>query len=462
MAKQYIKINIAEKIGAGYGEFWRTRKPYVVCKGGKGSKKSTTAAQWIIYNMLKYPNANTLVVRNVYNTHKDSTFALLKWAAKNLGVYDDWNFTVNPLEATYTPTGQKILFRGFDEPERLGSITVSEGVLCWVWLEEAFEIDNWEGFDMLDKSIRGKFEDYGVWKRIMLTFNPWVNDHWIKRKFFDVEREDAFTLTTDHRCNEWLSQADHDGYEQSLIDDPDRGKVIARGDWGIPGGAFFDEFRKEIHVCEPFDLPEDWRTYCSIDYGLDMLAALWYKVNPENKVYVYKELHEPNLAISEAARRFLEVNGNDKPFLIYAPPDIMNTRQRETGKTGAQIWQENGVILTATSNRREIGWLSVKEALKPYDSKDIFTGEPIKTSKLQIFKNCRYLIEYLPQVQHDKNNYNDVSKEPHELTHIVDSLRYFCVQRYFPSSGTPAVYQSDVDSFLGKTSTTTQTVYMNW
>jgi phage terminase large subunit len=411
--------------------------------------------------MMKYPKANTLVVRNVFKDHKDSTWALLKWAAKNLEVINDWNFTQNPLEATYIPTGQKILFRGFDEPDRLGSITVSEGVLCWVWLEEAFEVESFEGFDLLDKSIRGKFEDYGVWKRIMITFNPWVNDHWIKKHFFDTEHENSFTLTTDHRCNEFLSQADHEMYERALLEDPDRGKVIARGDWGIPGGAFFDEFRKDIHVCEPFDLPSDWRTYCSIDYGLDMLAALWYKIAPDNKAYAYKELHESNLAIGEAARRFLEVNGTDKPFMIYAPPDIMNVRQRETGITGAQLWQQNGVILTQSSNRREVGWLSVKEALSPFESKDIFTGEPTKTAKLQIFPNCRKLIEYLPQVQHDKNNYNDVSDKPHELTHIVDSLRYFCVQKYFPNSGTPAVYQSDVETFTGKPQTV-QNNYMIW
>jgi hypothetical protein len=176
---------------------------------------------------------------------------------------------------------------------------------------------------------------------------------------------------------------------------------------------------------------------------------------------VYKELHESNLAISEAAKRFLVVNGTDKPFMVYAPPDIMNVRQRETGTTGAQLWQQNGVILTQSSNRREIGWLSVKEALSPFESKDIFTDKPVTTSKLQIFPNCRKLIEYLPQVQHDKNNYNDVSDKPHELTHIVDSLRYFCVQKYFPNSGTPAVYQSDVETFTGKPQTV-QNNYMIW
>jgi phage terminase large subunit len=455
------KINIAEKIGAGYGEFWRTRKPYVVCKGGKGSKKSTTAAQWIIYNMMKYSSANTLVVRNVFNTHKDSTWALLKWAAKNLNVIDDWNFTANPLEATYKPTGQKILFRGFDEPERLGSITVAEGVLCWVWMEEAFEIDNFQGFDMLDKSIRGRFADFGVWKRIMITFNPWVNNHWIKEKYFDVERDDTFTLTTDHRCNEFLSQEDHDGYERSLVDDPDRGKVIARGDWGIPGGAFFGEFRTDIHVREPFIIPSSWRRYTSTDYGLDMLATLWFAVSPQNEVFVYKELHQSDLIISEAAKKCLEVNNNDLIFMRYGPPDLWNRRQ-ETGQSAAELFQANGWTMARSNNSREIGWLAVKELLKPYETRNEFTGDKKTTAKLQIFNNCKTLINYLPQLQRDQKNPNDVATDPHYLTHIADALRGFCVERFYPSKALQPQNESYIDHFMGKLQSQTETVYMNW
>jgi len=464
MAKE-IQISLPEKIGAGYGKFWRTKKTYVVCKGGKGSKKSTTAAQWVIYNMMKYPNSNTLIVRSVFNTHKDSTFALLKWAAKNLECLNEWHFTINPLEATYLPTGQKILFRGFDEPERLGSITVSKGVLCFIWMEEAFEIDDNIGFDLLDKSIRGKFEEFGVWKRIMITFNPWKYDHWIKKKYFDVEREDTDTFTTDHRCNEFLSEADHKMYEDSLIEDPERGAVMARGEWGIPGGAFFNEFRKDVHVYDSHVLPggwNDWRTYCSIDYGFDMLAVLWYKVSPQQVVYAYKELHEKDLTISKAAEKFLKLNGEDKPFMIYAPPDVIDTRQKETGTTAAMLWQENGVMLARSSNKREMGWMSVKEALKPYKTIDVFTGDEITTAKLQIFSCCKYLIEYLPQVQHDDKNYNDVSDKPHLLTHIVDSLRYFCVQRYFPNASTQQQTTNYIDNFEGKLQNSTEATYINW
>ena len=129
-------IRLQEVVGKGYADFWRFKGRYRIVKGSRGSKKSTTTALWYIVHMMKHPEANTLVVRKNYNTHKDSTYAQLKWAIWRLGVETEWKCTVSPLEITYIPTGQKILFRGLDDPLSVTSITVEKGVLCWVWFEE--------------------------------------------------------------------------------------------------------------------------------------------------------------------------------------------------------------------------------------------------------------------------------------------------------------------------------------
>ena len=130
------KINIAEKIGAGYREFWFSKHRYLVCKGSRGSKKSCTTAMKIVYNMMKYDKANTLVVRRVYNTLRDSCYKQIQWAVHNLGVDHLWKFSLSPLEATYLPSGTRILFRGMDNPMSITSITVDKGYLCWVWLRK--------------------------------------------------------------------------------------------------------------------------------------------------------------------------------------------------------------------------------------------------------------------------------------------------------------------------------------
>lgn len=133
-------ISLREIVGRGYSDFWKSKHPYLVVKGSRGSKKSKTTALRLIFNLMKYPEANALVVRNTFTTLKDSCFAELKWAANRFGVYDLFQFTVNPLEITYKPTGQKILFRGFDDALKLTSVTVPKGVLCWVWIKNWFRI----------------------------------------------------------------------------------------------------------------------------------------------------------------------------------------------------------------------------------------------------------------------------------------------------------------------------------
>ena len=148
-------MNLPELVGKGYRDFWNFKGRYKVVKGSRASKKSKTTALWIVYNMMKYRNANTLVVRKVYRTLKDSCYSDLKWAIHRLQVQDYWELKESPLEITYKPTGQKILFRGFDDPLKITSISVSVGQLCFCWVEEAYELTEEVAFNMLDESIRG-------------------------------------------------------------------------------------------------------------------------------------------------------------------------------------------------------------------------------------------------------------------------------------------------------------------
>lgn len=107
-----IDVSLPSIVGGGYRTFWHWKGRYRVVKGSRASKKSATMALWCIVSMIKYPDANLLVVRKTYRTLKDSCFAQLKWAMRRLGVEQWFKCTESPLEITYRPTGQKILFRG--------------------------------------------------------------------------------------------------------------------------------------------------------------------------------------------------------------------------------------------------------------------------------------------------------------------------------------------------------------
>lgn len=106
------RVSLKSVVGGGYKQFWECKSRYLVCKGSRASKKSKTAALRWIYLLMKHPQANLLCVRKTYRTIQDSQYTDLKWAANRLGVSHLWSFTKSPLEATYEPTGQKILFRG--------------------------------------------------------------------------------------------------------------------------------------------------------------------------------------------------------------------------------------------------------------------------------------------------------------------------------------------------------------
>lgn len=130
------------------------------------------------------------------------------------------------MELTYIPTGQKVLFRGFDDPLKLASTTVSTGSLCWVWVEEAYEIDSEDAFDLLDLSVpRGNVEP-PLFKQTTLTFNPWSERHWLKKRFFDTPADNVVCYSTDYRCNEFLDAADLAIYERMRRENP---REIRRG-----------------------------------------------------------------------------------------------------------------------------------------------------------------------------------------------------------------------------------------
>jgi phage terminase large subunit len=426
------EVDLAKVVGSGYGAFWRSRKRYRVLKGGRASKKSRTIALESITKIMKYPQANMVVVRKTFNTHKDSTFAVLKWAANRLQVSHLWKFTESPLEATYLPTGQKILFRGFDDPLKITSITVAVGVLCWAWIEEAYELDDEEEFRTFDESIRGEMPP-GLWKQITLSFNPWVDSHWTKKRFFDNTDPDADTFTTTYRCNEWLDDADRALIENLRITNPERYEVVGNGEYGLPGGTFFEEWRKDVHVIKPFVIPDHWQRFRVIDYGLDMLAGYWIAVDTQGYAYAYKEVYESNHIISAAANRLKEMTlKKERINLSYGPPDLWNRRQ-DTGKSAAEIFQDNDVVLQKAGNDRIAGWLAMKEWLAPFETLDEQTGEKTTIARLRFFSNCVNAIRTIPAVLKDEKDPNDVAIEPHELTHAPDAIRYFCVMRTLPT-----------------------------
>ncbi len=266
--KNAKRIYLPEYVGKGYGTFWKWKGRYRVCKGSRASKKSKTTALWCIVNLMKYPDANLLVVRKVFRTLKDSCFTELKWAINRLGVQDYWEIKESPLEMTYKPTGQKIYFRGLDDPLKVTSITAEHGYLCWMWIEEAYEIGNEDDFNMLDESIRGAIPpETGLFKQITLTFNPWNEHHWLKKRFFDNPDDETLAITTNYLCNEWLDEADRKVFETMRLNNPRRYRVAGLGDWGIVDGLVYNNWEEKIFDIDEVHRMANVKSAFGLDFG---------------------------------------------------------------------------------------------------------------------------------------------------------------------------------------------------
>lgn len=290
-----IDVPLPEVVGKGYGTFWRFKGRYRVVKGSRASKKSTTTALWFITNLMKYDQANLLVVRKTYRTLKDSCYKQLKWAMRRLQVEEWWDVKESPLEMTYRPTGQKIYFRGLDDPLKVTSITVDVGCLCWCWFEEAYEITKEADFDVIDESIRGEVPE-GLFKQLTLTFNPWNERHWIKKRFFDKRDEDTLAMTTNYTCNEWLDKSDLAVFERMRVNNPRRYKVAGLGDWGIVDGLVYENWSERAFTLEEI---RNCKPAFGLDFGYTNDPSAFFAGFldiPGKKLYVWDEFYEKGMS----------------------------------------------------------------------------------------------------------------------------------------------------------------------
>lgn len=293
-------------------------------------------------------------------------------------------------------------------------------------IDEATQF-KWEWFDKLKACVRGA-NDFP--KHMFLTCNPGDIGHaWVKRLFIDRD----FYPNEDPKDYRFIKATVYDN--KALMDsDPDYVRFLESlspglreawllGSWDVFAGQYFTEWDYGVHVVQPFTVPQSWRRYFCMDYGLDMLAAYVVAVDPQNRAYVIKEHYESGLIISAAAERVLQLTTGEDIYQWFAPPDLWN-RNRDTGRSVAEVFGDNGIFLTRAENDRVAGWMEVHERLK------VTTDEQgARTAGLRVFDTCRNLIRCIPLLQFDEHRPNDVAGEPHEITHAPDAIRYFCAGR---------------------------------
>lgn len=396
-----VIVHLPSIVGKHYGEFWRFKGRYKIVKGSRASKKSSTQSLKVITEIIENPHINWLVVRKVERTLRDSCYAQLKWAIHRLKVDNFFKCSTSPLEITYKPTGQKILFRGLDDPLKVTSITVEVGSLCRLWIEEAYEITSEDAFDRLDESIRGQLPK-GMYHQVVLTFNPWSDRHWLKKRFFDEPSKNVLAMTTNYMCNEFLSEADLVLFEE-MKKNPRRYRTAGLGEWGIVEGLVYENWEERVFDVHEISIRPSVRSAFGMDFGYvndpsTLFCGLVDTVARE--IYVFDEMYEKGMSNEDIKERVSEMG--------YSKERI----------------KADSAEPKSIAYLRKAGLTRIRAAKKGPDS--IRAGiSIIQDYKIIIHPRCVNFITEISNYTWDKDKFdNAINKPIDDFNHLMDAMRY--------------------------------------
>jgi hypothetical protein len=199
-------------------------------------------------------------------------------------------------------------------------------------------------------------------------------------------------------------------------------------------GQFFSEWDPAIHLCEPYDIPKEWRRFGMLDYGfVGPFCYLQIALNPDGVGYAYRELYRTRMLDSDQAALVAETCAADRPEYVVAGPDLWHKTGKgiwgqSTAETYARVWQVRNFNtgLKRAVNDRIMGWRRVREWLKPLPGPN-----GAMTAKLQILDGrCPNLVRTLPQQVHDDGKPEDINIDGED--HAPDALRYGLMSRPSP------------------------------
>lgn len=403
-------------------EFFLSRAKYVAYGGARGGGKSWALRRKLVLMCLRFPGISVLLVRRTYAELQANHVRMLTAELKGLAAYVD-------ARKCFEFTNGSLLRLGYLDSE--GDSSRYQGTeYDVIAVDEATQLTEYQ-FQTLKACLRGT----GAFpKRMYLTCNPGGVGHgWVKRLFIDREyREgekaaDYAFIPASVYDNPALLKANPDYVEQLRSLPKGLREAWLEGSWGGFEGQFFPEFDFDVHTVESFVPGDEYRKYCAIDYGLDMLAAVFVALNSKGEALVYDEVYKSGLVVSEAAREILAKADGVCQFI--APADLWS-RQKDSGRSMAELFGEYGVYLTKLSSERVQGWSCLKEWLKVTDEPD---GS--RRADMRIMRRCTNLIRCLPLLLYDTAHPGDAATKPHEITHAPDALRYFAAARVAAPAG---------------------------
>lgn len=425
--------------------FYMSRTTYTAYGGAKGGGKTHSVRIKAVGGAFTNPGIRILIMRRTYPELEENHIRpIVKMVPREAASY---NATTHLMTFHNGSTIKFGHWAGDASEDEYNGLEYD-----WIFIDEATQFSE-RAFNFLGGCLRGVNE---FPKRMYLTCNPGgVGHRWVKRLFIDRdfklnsdnpeenENPDDYSFIPATVEDNYHLMASSPGYVRMLANMPeDKRKAYRYGDWNAIGGNYFPEFSAATHVVKPFKIPDHWQRYRSFDYGLDMFACYWWAVDEDGRSWCYREFTHKGLIVKEAADKIHELTlPGEHIAATYAPPDMWS-RQKDTGKTMAEVFMLNQVGLIKADNNRVQGHMMMKEAMAPYPLRDphvqaMFRRDdgtvPDKLPGLLFFDTCKGAIGDIQDIQADEKNPNDCAKDPHEVTHTVDGVRYYCVSRVLPA-----------------------------
>ena len=394
--KLNINSNMFNEIYLKY--MFNNKNRYQMYFGGSSSGKSFSLAQRTILDVLS--GRNYLIVRNVQNTIKKSVWNEILKSISNFKLTKYFKVNKSELTITCIINDMQILFAGLDDPEKIKSITPKKGVVTDIWVEEATECQ-YNAIKQLDKRLRGKSNKK---KRLTLSFNPVLKDHWIYKEYFGIyeddkqyiEKDELSILKTTYKDNRFLTADDIAALENET--DKYYYEVYTLGNWGILGAVIFKNWRTEdfTEIEQTFD---NYRNGLDWGFSDDPFAFIRSHLDKKHKkLYIYEEIYQTGLLDEESSKLVKEIiNGEIVTCDSSEPKSIKDFRNKKVNAKGAKK-----------------GKGSIKSGIKFLQGLEIIIHPRCPNTRMEFSK-----------YKYKENKNGEVLPIPVDRdNHLIDALRY--------------------------------------
>lgn len=408
---------IAPHFWALHQDIKRHAHTYYWLEGGRGSTKSSDVSVEIPQLIIKNPECHAVVLRKIGNTIKNSVYPQMQWGIDALGLTDKFRFKTSPHEITYKKTGQKILFFGVDDPQKIKSIKLPFGYVGICWIEELDQFSGMEEIRNLNQSLlRG---GPVFWE--FCSFNPpksqnnWVNEE----KLFDDPDRLVHHSTYLGVPREWLGDRFFEDAEKLKARNETAYRHEYLGEVTGTGGAVFEnveDMAMSDELVGNFD-----RLYYGLDFGfsIDPLAfvSMHYDVKKED-LYIFDEIYQQKLTNSRAAELIQQKAGSGRIIADSAEPKSI----QEMRNMGLHV---GGAKKSRDSVEHGIKWLQ--------DRAHIYIDK----------RRCPNTYREFVTYEYERNRQGQfISAYPDKDNHALDATRY-AMDDVMRRSAVPALRKGD-------------------